>query len=136
MARTGPFDEHYEEYEQWFSDNRYVYRSELSAVGHLVPSCGEGIEVGIGSGAFIIGLVDRDSLLGKTYERHKNENVFYREATFYSSEEVLSLLKNEGFRRLEAIQTVFGQLSGIRTIQRFKRGYGEGGFVVIRAIKP
>jgi hypothetical protein len=29
-----------------------------------------------------------------------------------------------------------GELSDIRTTQRFKKGYGEGGFVVIRAIKP
>lgn len=37
MPRTGPFDEHFEAYEQWFSRNPWVYRIELEAVVHFIP---------------------------------------------------------------------------------------------------
>ena len=86
-------------------------------------------------GELIVGFVDRDSSLGKIYEEHKAENVFYREATFYSAKEVLNLLSKTGFEEAEAVQTVFGSLPEIRTVQRYKQGHGEGGFVVIRARK-
>jgi SAM-dependent methyltransferase len=88
------------------------------------------------NGELIVGFVDRDSPLGKLYEKHKAENVFYREATFYSTREVLLLLTKTGFTELETVQTVFGSLSSIRTVQEYKPGHGEGGFVVIRANKP
>ena len=84
-------------------------------------------------GSFIIGLVDKYSPLGRIYERMKKHNVFYREATFYSVEEVKSLLLKYEFNNIEIIQTVFGDMNEIKHIQLFKNGYGEGGFVVFRA---
>ena len=79
--------------------------------------------------------MDRSSPLGKTYEEIKNQNNFYRYATFYSTDEVKKLLEENGFRNIEVIQTVFGELPNIYNLQRFKKGYGEGGFVVINATK-
>jgi len=87
------------------------------------------------NGSFIIGLVDKNSLLGKIYEDMKEQNKFYRLATFYSADEVKKLLEENNFNNIEIVQTVFGELSTIRSIQPFKEGYGEGGFVVIKAIK-
>ena len=84
-------------------------------------------------GSFIIGLVDKNSELGKTYERLKEQNKFYRYATFYSTEELKELLSKIGFKNLEIVQTVFGELSAIKSAQNFKKGFGEGGFVVICA---
>ena len=52
MAKTGPFNEHLSEYEQWFSDNHYVFKSELEAIRKALPKKGRGIEIGIGSGIF------------------------------------------------------------------------------------
>jgi SAM-dependent methyltransferase len=87
------------------------------------------------AGSFIIGLVDRNSSLGKIYEIMKEQNKFYRFATFYSTDEVIKLLKENGFKNIEVVQTVFGELPKIKSIQLFKEGYGEGGFVVIKAKK-
>jgi SAM-dependent methyltransferase len=86
-------------------------------------------------GELIVGFVDRDSLLGKLYEKHKGENVFYRKATFFSTREVLALLAETGFDVIETVQTVFGTLQSIRSVQEFQPGHGEGGFVAIRAKK-
>ena len=86
-------------------------------------------------GSFIIGLVDKKSNLGKVYEKMKEQNKFYRIATFYSVDEVKDYLGSNGFKDIEIIQTVFGELSNIKSIQHFKKGYGEGGFVVICATR-
>lgn len=86
-------------------------------------------------GLFIIGFVDKKSPLGERYLQHKEENVFYKQATFYSCEEVIKLLKKYNFSHLEIIQTVFGRLEKINSLQNFKPGHGKGGFVVIKAEK-
>jgi SAM-dependent methyltransferase len=209
MARVDAFDRHFREYEQWFSDNCCAYRSELKAVGHMLPAAGEGLEVGVGSGRFaepfgikiglepsaamrrlaqskgievydgvaeslpfagerfdfvllvtticfvddpdrcfqearrvlkdggvlVVGFVDKDSPLGRVYQERKEQNPFYREATFYSTRQVLSLLRRTGFYQPQVIQTVFGELGDIDTVQDFRSGCGEGGFVVVRACK-
>ncbi len=86
-------------------------------------------------GSFIIGLVDKNSPLGKIYEEMKDQNKFYRYATFYSTDEIRRFLLENKFHNIEIVQTVFGNLDEINDIQPFKEGYGEGGFVVIKAIK-
>ncbi|MCW8812012.1 MAG: methyltransferase domain-containing protein [Ignavibacteriaceae bacterium] len=86
-------------------------------------------------GSFIIGLVDKNSPLGKIYEKLKEQNKFYRFATFYATDEIIMLLKENGFSNIETVQTVFGNLQKIHEVQKFKEGYGEGGFVVVNAVK-
>ena len=209
MARTGPFDQHSREYEEWFSEHGPVYRSELEAIGHLLPAGGEGLEIGVGSGrfaaplgirfgvepsramrmlaqsrgievhdgvaehlpfpderfdvvlmvtticfvddvdrsfeearrvlrsggSFVLGFVDRDSPLGAIYQERKSRHLFYREATFYGAAEVLALLQRHGFQDAEVVQTIFGRLGGITTVQDFTSGHGQGGFVAIRATR-
>ena len=86
-------------------------------------------------GAFVIGFVDRDSPLGKKYQKHKDENVFYKEATFYSVDEVISYLKKAGFKDFALVQTIFKDLKETDGIQPIKESYGEGSFVVVRGWK-
>src|SRR5574337_636044 len=57
------------------------------------------------AGSFVIGFVDRDSPLGKEYLERKDKSVFYKDATFYSVEEILAHLKEAGFGRFEFRQT-------------------------------
>ncbi|HEY49989.1 MAG TPA: methyltransferase domain-containing protein [Dehalococcoidia bacterium] len=207
MARTGPFEIHYREYENWFEKNIFAYRSELSAIESFVPADKRGIEIGIGSGRFaapmcietgidpsfrmletakirgleviaavaeslpfidscfdfalmvtticflddtetalkeayrilkpsgslIIGFVDKNSPLGRLYQQHKKESVFYSVATFYSVEEVVSMLEKSGFQDFNFAQTIFRDLTEISDIEPVKAGYGEGSFVVVEA---
>ena len=83
----------------------------------------------------VIGFVDRNSSIGKYYEEHKEESVFYREARFFSTEELLELLRKVGFRKFEVVQTLFHRLDDVKEIEPVKPGYGEGSFVVIKAVK-
>jgi SAM-dependent methyltransferase len=86
-------------------------------------------------GCLIIGLIDRNSPIGQSYQRHKENSVFYREATFYSVAEVISILNKAGFGDLALSQTIFKNLSDIDRLEPVKSGYGEGSFVVVKAIK-
>jgi len=86
-------------------------------------------------GCLILGFVDRESLLGKIYERNKEANVFYREARFYSVEELLSHLRRAGFKDFAFTQTIFHELKQIEEKEPVLDGYGQGSFVVVRAVK-
>lgn len=86
-------------------------------------------------GALIIGFVDRNSPIGQEYERNKEKSVFYREARFFSTDELLELLGKVGFRKFEMIQTLFHKLDEIKEVEPVKPGYGKGSFVVIKVFK-
>lgn len=86
-------------------------------------------------GRFIIGFVDKNSLIGKEYLAYKNESVFYREAVFFSTEELYEILDYKGFAIEKTYQTVFGEIIRIKSVQDVLEGYGQGSFVVILA-KP
>jgi len=86
-------------------------------------------------GYLIIGFVDRESDLGKQYLAHREESLFYKIATFYSTDEVVALLERAGFKDFMFKQTVFHSLGEIHSVEPVKEGYGEGSFVVVRARK-
>jgi SAM-dependent methyltransferase len=209
MAKTDPFDKNVGQFEKWFENNRYVYRSELEALKYFVPGKKRGVEIGIGTGLFakplgvgegiepspamaerarekglnvqigvaeampfsdrsfdfalmvatvcflddvkkgflqvyrilkteglfIIGLIDRDSRLGQSYLKNKDSSTFYKIAEFYSASLILQILDRTGFKNPDVIQTVFGDMKEINSIQSFEKGHGKGGFVVIKAAK-
>ena len=59
MLTTAIFDEHVNDYEQWYEDHPEIYRSEIEAVReHLnnLPENLRGIEVGAGTGRFSVPL--------------------------------------------------------------------------------
>jgi len=87
------------------------------------------------AGHMIIGFVARDSLIGREYLKHKDENVFYKYATFYSVNDVVFYLKKTGFKNFDFLQTVFHNLKEVRTIEPIEEGYGRGSFVVVDAVK-
>ncbi|MBN2348417.1 MAG: class I SAM-dependent methyltransferase [Bacteroidales bacterium] len=209
MAKTKPFDEHLDEYEQWFINNHFVFQSELTALQKELPSTGKGVEIGVGSGLFasmlgikdgvepsftmlekaserhinviegvaeklpyqnesydyammvtticfvddvlqsfkevhrilkkkgifIIGFVDKNSPVGKMYLENKNQSVFYKDADFYSTDEIYMFLTETNFKIETTLQTVFGMLDTIKEVQIPQDGCGKGSFIVIKAIK-
>jgi ubiquinone/menaquinone biosynthesis C-methylase UbiE len=86
-------------------------------------------------GILIIAFIDRESPLGRMYEKHKSKNEFYKYASFYSSEEIKKLLAESGFKNPQFIQTIFNNPSEIIELEDIRPGYGHGGFVVVRATK-
>jgi SAM-dependent methyltransferase len=86
-------------------------------------------------GVLIIGFVDRNSKMGKIYLERQKENVFYKEATFFSVDELVENMNQAGFRNLTFNQTIFGTLAETPKDEAVKSGHGEGSFVVIRGRK-
>ena len=83
-------------------------------------------------GTLVIGFIDRESELGRSYEQKKEHNVFYRGAIFYSVSELVVLLNKAGFDDFSYRQTL---LAGEPPDLSVRDGYGAGGFVVIKALK-
>jgi len=83
-------------------------------------------------GQLIIGFVDRSSPIGQEYLKHKDNNVFYKDATFYCVDEVLETMKRAGFSDFNFRQTIFEDLSQITENEVVKTGYGQGSFIVLR----
>lgn len=83
----------------------------------------------------IIGFVDRISMLGQHYLAHQAESAFYREARFYSVLEMERLIGDAGFVDLVWRQTLTKPLNEIREIEAPCDGHGDGGFVVVKAVR-
>ena len=62
MAKTQVFDQFYNEYEHWFSMNKYVFQSELKAVKKALTVKENAIEVGLGSGIFAAPLAIKEGI--------------------------------------------------------------------------
>lgn len=80
-------------------------------------------------GRLIIAIIDKNSKLGRVYQKKKS--VFYKVANFFSTEEVISLLRNNGFKAITTFQTISDLPENIKEVEGFKKGYGKGSFVVI-----
>ncbi len=87
------------------------------------------------NGNIIIGFVDKDSPLGAQYQTNKMKSKFYKNAIFYSASEITDLLKQYDFKNIEFIQTLFGDYKTLTEIQIFKKGFGCGNFIVLKAEK-
>ena len=211
MLQVKLFEDHAQEYDQWFEDFPAIFQSELVAIKQQMlklPVNIHGIEVGLGTGRFasslgitegvepsrnmrikavkkgievmnataerlpykdlhfdfvlfvtichlddirmalieahrvlksrgaiIIGFIQSSGLAARSYEERRSESTFYKNATFYSVEKIMVLLKRTGFHRLDFIQTLFGDLDDITKPQSPRPGFDQGSFVVVKAEK-
>jgi ubiquinone/menaquinone biosynthesis C-methylase UbiE len=87
-------------------------------------------------GHLVIGFINRNSELGRLYERRKESDLFYREARFYSTEDMAERVKEAGFHALRFCQTLFGGPSEFPTKGlEVRDGASEGAFIVLSAGK-
>ena len=84
-------------------------------------------------GCIVTGLVDRESRLGQCYQERKDRSRFYKEATFYSAEEIMHYLVKAGFKKFETRQTLIEDKNQVLT-EKILPGTGTGAFVVIKAV--
>ncbi|MBN2060786.1 MAG: methyltransferase domain-containing protein [Deltaproteobacteria bacterium] len=82
-------------------------------------------------GCIIVGFVEKESEIGRSYIANRERSKFYRDATFYSAGQVLEFLNEAGFRIEKVKQTLIpGDLQ--KTILD---GFGKGAFVAISGLK-
>jgi ubiquinone/menaquinone biosynthesis C-methylase UbiE len=87
------------------------------------------------NGSIVIGFIDAESQLGNFYHEHKGESTFYRQARFYSVEEVTHQLKKAHFKDIQLKQTLFKPMGELKEREPVKEGHGEGSFIVVRGVK-
>lgn len=122
-----------------FSNNSFDYALSVTAICFVDDATAmlrEANRVLKPGGELVIGFIDRTSDLGQHYLAHQAENVFYREATFFSVDEVEQLLRDTGFTKLVWVQTLSKTLDETREIEPLSDGYGQGAFVVVKANRP
>jgi hypothetical protein len=104
-------------------------------VDNIRKSFSETFRILKNKGFIILGFVDKNSPIGKFYLGNQDKSIFYRDAKFFTTEEVLELLRQTGFVVSEIYQTVFGKLSEVKEVHPVEKGYGKGSFIVIKAVK-
>jgi ubiquinone/menaquinone biosynthesis C-methylase UbiE len=87
-------------------------------------------------GRLIVGMIDPDSPLGKSYKANRERSKFYRQARFQRVGQVLKWLEDLGYLNLQTHQTILQDPAVIKSLEPVKTGYGEGVFVVIAGQKP
>ena len=205
MPKANIFNQHHEQYDEWFEKHHDMYRAELTSIKSMIAIHGAGLEIGVGSGKFavplgittgvepsvemakkaarqgikvynavaeqlpfdndtfdfaimvtticfvddpqksiceayrvikpdgfcIIAIVDKGSNLGKQYLKNKDKSTFYKEATFFSTSEIVNLMTNAGYSNFQFKQTLFDDENPFR----IEDGYTGGSFVVIKGYK-
>jgi len=84
-------------------------------------------------GKIILGIIDKDSFLGKFYQQKKS--IFYRNAHFFNVEASTGLLRQAGFKKFSYRQALFSLPEKIKIVEKYRKGFGRGGFVVVCAQK-
>lgn len=87
------------------------------------------------AGAVVLGFIDRTSPLGRHYEAHRDQSVFYRDAVFFSADEVDRLLSEAGFGERAWRQTLTQPLARMIEVEPARPGFGDAAFVAVRARK-
>lgn len=120
-----------------FNDKKFDFVlmvTTICFVDDLAKSLQETYRILKNDGFIIIGFIDKNSALGKQYQLKRKKSKFYRYATFYSSEDIIALLKKANFTIPDIKQTVYSNKK-VNEMSLIERGYGQGSFVVIKAIK-
>lgn len=77
------------------------------------------------NGEFILAIIEKNSELGKKYLIEIFKSKFYKEAQFYSTEEVSQLLRQSNFHSFSYWQTLTS--ANTNAIEQPQNGFGKGG---------
>lgn len=117
-----------------FPEGRFDYVlmvTTICFVDDAAQSLQEAFRVLKTGGFVIVGFVDRESELGKQYSEKKESSRFYKDANFFSAQEVLQYLRGSGFVISNVLQTLIpGELP-----DTILNGFGRGSFVAIKGLK-
>jgi ubiquinone/menaquinone biosynthesis C-methylase UbiE len=104
----------------------------IEFVDDLVSFLREAVRTIRRNGALILGFIDRDSPWGQYYARDPSHRKYFHPP---SPAEILDVLKKIGLEFRESCQTLFQSPPDISLKEEPRSGFGEGGFVVLKAIK-
>ncbi|MDD5456275.1 MAG: class I SAM-dependent methyltransferase [Candidatus Margulisbacteria bacterium] len=121
-----------------FNDNFFDYAllvTTICFVDDIKKSFKEIYRILKPDGVIIIGFIDKNSYMGKKYQREKTKSKFYKHARFFDTDEVIRLLTENNFKEYLVKQTLFTGPDNLTGIDKIVQGYGKGSFVGIKAMK-
>lgn len=86
------------------------------------------------TGAIVVAFLEKNSELGKLYEKHKHDPPLFAQATFYGFDEICHFLTQADFSGFKTIQTALPESSGHQS-SKILPGHDLGTFVVVLAEK-
>ncbi|WP_024790758.1 MULTISPECIES: class I SAM-dependent methyltransferase [unclassified Lebetimonas] len=84
-------------------------------------------------GFVIVAFVDLNSPLGMFYEKNKFKSKFYKEAIFFTKDDIIDLLQKAGFSEFECVENLYGE--GLDNLSFEIKSCNGGAFKVIRGRK-
>ena len=104
----------------------------IEFVDDLVSFLREAVRTIRRNGALILGFIDRESPWGQYYARDPSHRRHFHPP---SPQEVLDIFNKIGLEFREACQTLFQPPPDLSKKENPRRGFGRGGFVVLKATK-
>jgi len=86
-------------------------------------------------GSLIIGFLDADKTIARSYTERKKESVFYKKARFLTVKQISSLVLDSGFKDLSFNQTLFTDPDQMTAPDIPRAGFDKGSFIVVKASK-
>jgi|SRR5690554_3421133 len=110
-----------------------VFITSFCFIEHPEKALSEACRIIKNEGDLIIAFIDKESALGKVLEMERKESKFYKQAKFYSVNEMTSMIEKSDFEITEIVQTLFDLNSNVP--ENPIKGHGKGSFVVIKGKK-
>lgn len=87
------------------------------------------------NGELILAMISKESRWGRFYAQKASRSQFYHAAHFYSVSQILEMLPKAHLEFKTAWQTLGHSPPHIHGLEPPKKGYTQGGFVVLKAVK-
>lgn len=104
----------------------------LEFVDDLQGFLGEAARALRPGGALVTGLIDKDSAWGRHFHSSSEARRFFHPP---APQELVGILESVGLQFQQSWQTLFGPPPDLRRAERPRPGFGQGGFVVLKARK-
>ncbi|MBN2651093.1 MAG: class I SAM-dependent methyltransferase [Spirochaetales bacterium] len=85
-------------------------------------------------GSLIMAFVNKNSELGRSYQKNKEKSKFYKNAKFFSCEDIIDIANQTNFTLEDSRQTLM-TIEGRMNSEKITKGYEEGAFVALKFSK-
>lgn len=131
MENIEVFQQHAQEYDEWFERNRFAYESEILAVKRLLPEWTNGLEVGVGTGRFAVPLGIR---VGVEPAKAMAEIARKRGIEVYEGKAEALPFPDSSFDLVLLIVTLCFVEDPLQALREAKRVLTPGGYLIIGTI--